>query len=225
MESVVALELQPIRAEGLRQVLAGCEDLRLVASEITTELALKRVGETRPAIVLVDGDLGAVRIASFLESVRTISPGSQPVLWVPEEGAGPELDALAGAGMATLSRTAPVQSVLDVLRGVARNRAARQAVAELAIGRVYFTPKEREVLGLLCQGLTTADIARVLRISPSTVKVHLAHMYDKSGIHSRDILAAYARSLADAANSDGQPITPDDPMMKTPAPGRSPAAG
>jgi DNA-binding NarL/FixJ family response regulator len=77
MASVVALELQPIRAEGLRHALVGCEDLQLAASEMTPELALKRVAEVCPAVVLVDGDLGAVRIASFLEAIRAISPGSQ----------------------------------------------------------------------------------------------------------------------------------------------------
>src|SRR5258708_84651 len=118
MASLVALELQPIRAKGLRQALAGCEDLRLAASEITPELALKRGAETCPEAVLVDGDLGAVRIASFLEAIRAVSPGSQPVLWIPEDGAGPELEALASSGVATLRRTAPVHRVLDVLRWV-----------------------------------------------------------------------------------------------------------
>jgi DNA-binding NarL/FixJ family response regulator len=195
-ESIVALELQPIRAKGLLQALAGCEDLRLAASEMTPELALKRVAEFCPAVVLVDGDLGAARMAGFLEAIRSVSPGSQPVLWIPEDDAGSELEALARSGIATIKRTSPVRRVLDELRRVARNRGPARAIAESAIGRVHFTSKEREVLDLLCQGLKNNDIARVLRISPSTVKVHLAHMYDKSGIRSRDILAAYARSLA-----------------------------
>jgi DNA-binding NarL/FixJ family response regulator len=190
MKTLVALELQPVRAEGLQRALAGCEDLRLAASEMTPALALKRVAETRPAVVLVDGDLGAGKIASFLEAIRTVSPGSQPVLWIPEDGAGPGLEALASSGIATLERTATVQRVLDVLRRVARNRDPARAIAKSAIGRVHFTPREREILDLLRKGMKNSDIAGELRISPSTVKVHLAHMYDKSGIHNRGLLAA-----------------------------------
>jgi two-component system nitrate/nitrite response regulator NarL len=193
METLVALELQPIRAMGLQQALADCGDLRLAASEMTPELALKRVAESCPAVVLVDGDLGAGRIASFLKAIRSVSPGSQPVLWIPQDGGGPELEALASSGIATLERTAPVHRVLEVLLRVARNP---RDIAGLAIGGVHFTVREQEILDLLCQGLKNSDIAGVLRISPSTVKVHLAHMYDKSGIHNRGLLAANAKSLA-----------------------------
>jgi DNA-binding NarL/FixJ family response regulator len=201
MKTLVALELQPIRAKGLQQALAGCEDLRLAASELTPELALKRVAETCPAVVLVDGDLGAGRIASFLKAIHSVSPRSQPVLWIPEDGGGPELEAMASSGIATLKRTAPVHRVLEVLRSVARNP---RDIAKLAIGRVHFTAREQEILNLLCQGLKNSDIARVLRISPSTVKVHLSHMYDKSGIHNRGLLAALLNQWREAVSRSGK---------------------
>jgi two-component system, NarL family, nitrate/nitrite response regulator NarL len=204
--SVVALEMQPIRAEGLRQVLAGCEDLRLPASEMTPELALKRVAEIRPAVVLVDGDLGAQEVVSFLKAVRAVSPGSRLVLWIPEGAVVHQFEDLARRGVVTLRRTSPVPRVLEVLRRLARERHPAQAAAERVIGHAQFTPKEREILSLLCQGLKNREIARALGISPSTVKVHLAHMYDKSGIHSREILAGYARAL-EQANAPADPLT------------------
>src|SRR5712671_3802630 len=97
--SAVALETQPIRAEGLRQVLASCEDLRLAASETTPELALKRAAETRPAVVLVDGDLGASEVASFLEAVRVVSPGSRLVVWILEDAVPHQFEELAKSGV------------------------------------------------------------------------------------------------------------------------------
>src|SRR5258708_5537528 len=102
--SVVALEMQPIRAEGLRQVLAGCQDLRLPASEMTAELALKRVAEIRPTVVLVDGDLGAREVVSFLNAVRTVSPGSRLVLWISEDAVAHQFEDLASRGVVMLRR-------------------------------------------------------------------------------------------------------------------------
>ena len=191
--SIVALELQPLRAEGLRQALAGCEDLRLAASEISPELALKKAAETRPAVVLVDGDLGGRKVKEFLQSLRAVSPGSRPVLWMPADGAEGEFKILGDSGVSLLERTAPVSRLIEVLRRAARVQSPETNSPDPMYVRAHFTAKEREILDLLFRGLTNAEIARDLAISPSTVKVHLAHMYDKSGLHTRSALAAYMK--------------------------------
>jgi DNA-binding NarL/FixJ family response regulator len=194
--SILALELQPLRAEGLRQALGGCEDLRLIATELNAESALKRAAETSPDVILVDGDLGGREVAAFLRSLRSVSPGSRPVLWMPANGGGREFRSLYHSGLPTLPRTAPVPDVIDVLRRAAGLYASPGSPAIQAHVSSHFTAKEREILDLLCRGLTNAEIGRELTISPSTVKVHLAHMYDKSGFHTRGALAAHAASPA-----------------------------
>jgi DNA-binding NarL/FixJ family response regulator len=193
--SIVALELQPLRAEGLRQVLVGCEDLRLAASEISPDLALKRAAETHPRIVLVDGDLGAREVTGFLAALRSVSPGSQPVLWIPA-GGGHEFKTLSDSGLPILARTSTVRTILEVLRRAAHIYDVDENSQNPAYVRAHFTAKERDILDLLCRGLTNAEIGREMGISPSTVKVHLAHMYDKSGFHTRGSLAAHAKSPA-----------------------------
>jgi DNA-binding CsgD family transcriptional regulator len=47
------------------------------------------------------------------------------------------------------------------------------------------TPRETEVLGLLRQGLTNAEISRALWISEGTAKVHVRHVLEKLGVRSR----------------------------------------
>ena len=115
--------------------------------------------------------------------------------------------------VATYRSTPEVLSVL--LRGEDRDRVGAlirsvrdEDVAE-AVGhpvgtdpRARLTPREREVLALLCQGLSNRQIGKVLFIEGSTVKVHAQHIYDKLGTRSRTALAVQAAlERADQATS------------------------
>jgi LuxR family maltose regulon positive regulatory protein len=58
--------------------------------------------------------------------------------------------------------------------------------------RSLLTAREREVYNLLSQGLSNREIAAVLVISESTAKLHVQHVYNKLGVHSRRALAVQA---------------------------------
>jgi len=67
-----------------------------------------------------------------------------------------------------------------------------QPVSATSGPRQKLSPRERDVYDLIIQGLTNREIARLLYIEESTVKVHAHHIYDKVGVRSRTALAAYA---------------------------------
>jgi DNA-binding CsgD family transcriptional regulator len=58
------------------------------------------------------------------------------------------------------------------------------------------TRREREVLGLVAEGLTNAEIARRLWVAQSTVAKHLEQAYAKLGVHSRTAAVARLRKLS-----------------------------
>jgi DNA-binding CsgD family transcriptional regulator len=55
------------------------------------------------------------------------------------------------------------------------------------------TPRERQVLDLVADGLTNAQVAAVLWISPGTVRRHLENVFAKLGVHTRTAAAARLR--------------------------------
>ncbi|NUN00693.1 MAG: response regulator transcription factor, partial [Bryobacteraceae bacterium] len=56
-------------------------------------------------------------------------------------------------------------------------------------GRTDLTPREAQVLELVEQGLKNKEIARELGIRPGTVKIHLKHIFEKTGVKGRYGLA------------------------------------
>jgi DNA-binding NarL/FixJ family response regulator len=95
-------------------------------------------------------------------------------------------------------RAAPLRAEIEALA-----RAARLHLAELAVAPepahdpagVGLTPRKREVLGLLGNGLSNAQIARTLYISEKTASVHVSNILRKLGVTSRVQAATTAAKL------------------------------
>jgi len=89
------------------------------------------------------------------------------------------------------------RSVLDLIRPhleQLRRRARRRRVAAtLSSKAARLTMREREVLALVADGRTNAEVARLLWISPQTVRTHLANVFEKLEVHTRTAAAAAMR--------------------------------
>jgi DNA-binding NarL/FixJ family response regulator len=70
-------------------------------------------------------------------------------------------------------------------------RSASLPVAAGKGGSGLLSPREKEILDLLRQGLTNAEIARALFIGVSTVKVHVRHIFEKLDVRTRTEAALF----------------------------------
>lgn len=85
---------------------------------------------------------------------------------------------------------------LDLARRLRRKLHQRQVTAPRGSDpdAPALTPKERQVLAFLADGLTNAGIANELGVAPSTVKTHLKNIYAKLGVKRRGHAVARARA-------------------------------
>jgi len=142
--------------------------------------ALESATQTRPSLVVLDVRLPDLSGYEVCRELRDRLGGSVPVLFVSGERVE-SFDRVAGllvGGDDYLAK--PFQ--LDELVARARRLVERPRGSTHASS---LTGREREVLTLLADGFTPAQVAEDLTISPSTVGTHIEHIYEKLGARTR----------------------------------------
>lgn len=100
-----------------------------------------------------------------------------------------ELDVLRSAGALLAGRLAGVDRRDDALRKVTRRTVAEWIEEQPGLGEgplAALRPRERTVLSLYAEGLGANEIARLLVLSPHTVRTHVKNAFRRLGVHSRD---------------------------------------
>ena len=180
-------ELAPA-AEGIREVLQRLQQagrLRPVAA-LLVQLALVERALGHEAVA-VDTLIQALRLGHRLGLVHTLLDASRRM--------PAALHGLVESGTLDPVLRFYAQRLLEVaarkrtLQAFAQNTAAREQPLE------PLKERELEILGLLGQALPNKKIARILSLSPETVKWHLKNIYTKLGVTARDAAVARARDL------------------------------
>jgi DNA-binding NarL/FixJ family response regulator len=203
--TVFACEAQPIAVEGLVKVLGSCEDLDYAGSAATLREALEAVRVHKPNLLLIDQSAGLKVVFQFLADVRSICPSCQSILWVNDLAEVDCFRALQLGARGILKKTLPIDSLLDCLRSVGQGNVwIESSLPGAGLGALdrrsspRLTPREREIVHHVCAGLKNKEIAEALSITPGTVKVHLMHIFEKTGVKDRFELAVHGRKLLGA---------------------------
>jgi PAS domain S-box-containing protein len=94
-----------------------------------------------------------------------------------------------------------------------------QSPAQAAAGVADLTPREREVLTLVCQGKSDPEIATELKLARNTVRNHVASLYQKLGVNRRSALIVWARERGIGADGVAAKL-PKTPKRGAGKPGR-----
>jgi DNA-binding NarL/FixJ family response regulator len=200
--TVYVCESQPIVVEGLTRALEGLEDLKLVGASQSIEEALDAISEVQPKIILLDQAVGNKAAFELIPKIRLRSVGSHTILWVTTVTEVESFRALQSGVRGILKKTLPVSSILECLRAVGRgNIWIENSISNQVVGFLNrrnlprLTPREYEIVALICRGMKNKQIADALQITIGTVKVHLMHIFEKTGVKDRFELALEAHKL------------------------------
>jgi DNA-binding NarL/FixJ family response regulator len=197
---VVIVDDHAMLRAGLEQLLAGEPDIEVVGKAADGAEAVALVREARPDVVLMDLQMPGVDGVAATRQI--VGEGMADVLVLTSYSDAERIvGALDAGALGYLLKDADPDEVLRGIRAVARGespinpRAARELLGarrSSSSAAADLTPREREVLALVRQGLANKQIARRLGISERTVKAHLTSTFQRIGVVDRTQAALWA---------------------------------
>jgi DNA-binding NarL/FixJ family response regulator len=211
---VLLVDDHALARTGFRMVLDTEPDIEVVGEAATGRQAIHSVRRLAPDVVLMDVRMPELDgIAATREIVG--GPGAPSVLILTTFDLDEYVyDALAAGASGFLLKDVGPEQLTDAIRVVAQGEAllaptvTRRLIDELVRGGrlrmpqptalAELTPREREVLELVAQGLSNAEIAELLTVEETTVKTHVSRLLAKLGLRDRvqAVVLAYESGLA-----------------------------
>lgn len=166
------------------------------------EEAFALAGQPAPGFELVLLDLNlSVPGATGLDSLRAMRqafPAAAVVILSGLESQEAMREARAKGARGYIVKAASADSMLDALRRVLDGELHFPSIEPACgaeHGEARLTPRQREILGLLCEGRSNKDIALRLGMSDNTVRSHLMFVFRELGVHTRTEAALMARRM------------------------------
>ncbi len=194
--TVAVCETQPLTAEGLASVLRAHSEFRLTASVFSlTDASRLLAVERPPQILVVDKTFGVQAVLDWMSDHRQLANATALVIWGLSISEAEALRFLQTGAKGIIRKVAAPAALVTCLRSVARGSSwmedslFRESSRPERSHRSELTPREQQVMDLVEQGHKNKDIAKALNIRPGTVKIHLKHIFEKTGVRGRYGLA------------------------------------
>jgi DNA-binding NarL/FixJ family response regulator len=200
--TIVSARFEDLVAIGLQQLISEDTNLQLVAAAIELDDLEDVVERERPSVVLLN--FGSLPNAAWIYQLHQNHPDSRVVVLANRPTPAEANQILSFGATACISKETEGRDIINAIhlasrgmRVLPRSTFAPTEPAE----RFDFLPepdiltaREAEVLQLLQEGMTNAEIAHRLSIGVETVRTHARNIYRKLGISTRRDLARFARS-------------------------------
>jgi len=199
---VLLAEDHPVVRVGLERMLANEDDLAVVGTAADGDEAVALAEELRPDVVLMDLSMPVLDGIEATRRIVAAHDGQVRVVVLTSFAAREQImEALDAGASGYLLKDAEPQELLAGVRAAARGdaplapRAAREVLSARAEQRpeIDLSPRERDVLVLVAEGMPNKRIAQRLEISEKTVKAHLTSIFQRIGVTDRTQAALWAQ--------------------------------
>jgi DNA-binding NarL/FixJ family response regulator len=207
---VVVADDQRVVREGLAMLLGLLPGIEVVGTARDGEQALALVEELTPDVVLMDLRMPRCDGVEATRRLREQGSATRVVVLTTYADDRSVVDALQAGARGFLTKDTGAEEIQQAIAAVVSGAAAIDpAVQHHLVNAVAsglpakaqaptpelpdgLTPREAEVLSLIAEGLSNAEIAARLVVSEATVKSHVNHLFTKTGVRDRAQAVTYA---------------------------------
>ena len=205
--TLVIARFDDLIAGGMHRLIERDPSLAIVASDVEHARIPAVLRAHRPQIAILDA--GALDRPAELRELNAQHPATRLILLADGANGATTIESaqlLAFGASACLGRNTQSRDVLNAIHLASRGLQVIPGHGRAASGRPIaggqlLTPREAEVLALLQNGRSNAQIAVALQLSVETVRTHARNIYRKLGVSSRRELTAPAPQLPASARS------------------------
>ncbi|MDQ8044715.1 MAG: response regulator transcription factor [Solirubrobacteraceae bacterium] len=193
MISVLLVDDHAVVRNGLQLLLGEFDDIHVVGTAADGAEASRVAARERPDVVLMDLEMGGVDGIEGTRLVSDSAPEARVVILTSFSDRQRILDALDAGAVGYLLKDVEPDELARGIRAAARGESPLAPRAASAVLRARtekrptadLTPREREVLSCIGEGLPNKLIARKLGISEKTVKAHVTRIFSALGVTDR----------------------------------------
>ncbi|UPK06395.1 LuxR C-terminal-related transcriptional regulator [Bradyrhizobium sp. 170] len=207
---LVIADRQPIVLQGLKSVFAGQRDFEVVASCSTGTSCLEAIRNLAPDVALLADTLADLTVSEISAIAKAENLSTRLVFFTESESNDDLTAAIAAGACRAISKYSNPDTMLRSLRLMTGRISASPEQSRSPNGKKVdgakiekmlgaLTHRERQIVRLVCDGLSNKEIARQLNVSRGTVKVHLHNIFQKLEISNRTVLATIASLQRSAA--------------------------
>lgn len=204
--TVLLADDHPIVRQGMRHLLQAESDFKVVGEATDGLETVQLVEKHRPNVLIVDMMMPVLNGLEVLRQVKKHSPATFSIVLSMQSADAYVVEALkSGASGYVLKDSGPSELVNAIRQVIQGERFLSPKLSERLIDAYVqtshtsvldlyetLTDREREVLQMVSEGLTTPEIARRLSISPRTAELHRGRMMSKLGLRNQTELIRYA---------------------------------
>lgn len=192
--------------KGLRSVIAARKDWEIVGEATTGRDAVKKVEELKPDVVVMDISMPELNGLEAVRQIVKIAPRTEVLVLTMHESEDLVREVLEAGARGYLLKSDASRQLITAIEALRLHKpfltskvnevvlmgylGGKPLKGETSGGRL--TPREREIVQLLAEGMTNKEVATTLSISVKTAETHRTNIMRKLDLHSISELVRYA---------------------------------